>query len=270
MARSDFHDVAPDSGGGGEYEFTVTEAYFGISPLYSEKSGRQTLFLHWLGTTNREAQPIMTRDDYHPSFSCGVAEKMDWETLDGGKTAHHPSDKVLHFGAMSKVHELFDRVLGNEENPKTRYTGPALIPEGHPDDPFEDFTDLQADAWVGLKFKMADVEKTFSVPNDNGVGRREITQTYTMPVEFLGKVGGTATAPAPVADAAAPVDVPPAAAAPNAQVIRTRLTGIAKAVDSHEKFTAAAMNIDGVVDVPGLLDEVFAEGPEGFYELARA
>lgn len=267
MARSDFHEVAPDTGGGGEYEFTVTEAYFGTSPLYSAKSGSETLFLHWLGTTDREAQPIMVRDDYHPSFSCGRVKGEDWVTLDGGKTASHPS--AVHFGAQSRIHELFDRVIGNEENPKTRYTGPGLIPEGHPDDPFENFSDLQAEAWVGLKFKMADVEKTISVPNDNGPGRHDITISYVMPVEFLGKVDLTA-APAPTVTAAPAATAPAAAPAgihPN--VMRARLMAMAKSAPSVEAFSAQVMEVDGIAGFPDLLNEVFDEGPAGLFAQAH-
>jgi hypothetical protein len=256
-----------EHGGGGEYDLTITGSYFSPSPVYSARSGRDTMFLHWTGTTSREAQPVMDANSYHPSFNCGVIKGEDWVSHDGGKTVSNPND--VKFGRRSRVQEMIDRVLGLKGS---EFEGQALIPEGHPDDVFEDADPRDASLWIGLKFKMGPVEREVEVPDDADPRKRvKRTISYDMPLEYLGKGDGQPVPASPAAAPGAPVPgtvVEPVAAATNPAVLKARLTGLAKSSSSFESFTAAALEIPGVADDAELLNSVFDE-TGGLYATAR-
>lgn len=229
-----------DSGRMTDYEFTVTDAYFATVPGYRDGTD---WFLHWVGTTDSESQPIMDRDGYHPSWRLGDG----WESIDGGKTVTHPTKS--HFNRQAPAGELIDALADITSDDEGNPVDP---------DPLEGADPVGSEWYIGMKFKMGEKVHTYNIDGQERKVERAI------PAEYLGKGDVAAPAAAPAAEAAA------APAGASAKVAKAKLTALAKKSGSFADFEEAALSIDGVVDDGDLLENVLDESDSGFYATARS
>lgn len=234
MARDDF---VGQSGGGGvnDFEFTVTDAWFGKSEAFSDKTGLETIFMHWVGTTDLEDERFtqLTEESFHPSWALGT----DWEAVESGKKARYdgPSKKPRFgkwYGRLcDTVLDITDHVAGTDQDP--------LGGDAHPSD---------ASIWIGTKWFMQDVEfPTLKNPNTGEV------VSHLMPTQYLGR-GDTTVAASPSSSAASPQ---PDAAASNG--LRPQVEALAKSASSYGEFQAAALALPGVSADPALVLEIADE-----------
>ena len=58
-------DTEGQVGGGGydNFEFTVTDAWFGPSEAFTAKTQINAIFLHWVGTTTLDGVPTLDAED---------------------------------------------------------------------------------------------------------------------------------------------------------------------------------------------------------------
>jgi len=230
-----------DSGRINDYVITVTDAYFEVVPGYRDGTD---WFLHWVGTTDSESQPIMDREGYHPSWKLGDG----WTSVDGGKTVSHPTKENFH--AQSAAGELIDTLIAiTSEDGEAKFDPDPLAGD--------DVDPIHAGWYVGMKFMMGESEHTFNIDGSDQISVRP------MPTEYLG-MADPAESPAPAA--AAP------AASPNgvSKATLAKLKALAKKSDDHETFEVGALDLDGVVEDEALLDQIVDAGPAGFYATARA
>lgn len=236
MAREDF---TTESGRLTDYEFTVTDAYFGVVPGYRDGTD---WFLHFVGTTNSEAQPIMDREGYHPSWRLGD----DWESIDSGKTVSHPTKKKFHTATpMGEFIDALAMITADDD-------GNAAF---DPDPLAGDFSPFVCEGYIGMRFLMGEVEHVSTF------GGEKRKYTRTIPSEFLG-----------MADVAAPAAAPAAVepSAPSDKALAAKLKIAAKKAPDFAAFEAAALAIEGVVEDDNLLESVLDESPSGFYASAKA
>ena len=221
-----------ESGGLDDYVFTVTDAYFAVVPGYRDGTD---WFLHWVGTTDSEGQPIMDRDGYHPSWRLGDG----WESVDGGKTVKHPIE-TKQFNSQGPMGELTDRI--------------AVITDGADPDPlFGDAIDPRYSEWyVGMSFRIVQEDRTYNI---DGVERKS---RRPLPTEYLGM--GEVAAPAAVESVVTEID----------KATEARLKVLAKNSATFAEFEKGALDIDGVVDDSALLELVIDDGASGFYAKAQA
>lgn len=241
MARDQF---VTESGRLEDFEFTVTDAYFATVPGYMDG---QQWFLHWVGTTDSEGQPIMDREGYHPSWRLGDG----WESLDGGKTVQHPTKS--HYHRQTPAGELIDAIadITSDEEGK-----PVFDP-----DPLDGADPTTCDWYVGKKFQMKEITRKYEI---DGQQRKSVR---TLPVEYLGEADGAAAAPAPAAES---TDEGSAPATGASKATLTKLKVLAKKSADFEAFESAALELDGVVEDDALLESVVDSSASGFYATANA
>ena len=237
MGREDF---ITESGRVTDFEIAITDAYFATVPGYRDGTD---WFLHWVGTTDIESQPIMDREGFHPSWRLGEG----WESIDGGKTVQHPTKG--HYNKQTPAGELIDAIADITSSDDGK---PIFSP-----DPLANASTATCDWYVGSKWKMGAVTHKFNIDGTERVVERSI------PTEYLG-----------MADAAkAPAAAPAAAeskAAPSNKVLGTKLKALAKKSDDFTAFEEAALALDGVVEDDALLESVLDESATGFYQTARS
>lgn len=232
MARDDFADQV-GSGGVNNFEFVVTDAWFGISEAFEAKVGGNTIFMHWVGTTDLEDERFqqLDQDGFHPSWKVGA----DWEVKDGGKRVAYdgPSQKPKMgswYGRLAEsALDLTASVANTDQDP--------LAGENHPSD---------ATIWIGTKWFME--EKTF--PGLRNPNDPEAAVRHLMPTEYRGRVGATSAAPTPAAAAAngGSTDVEGS--------VRDMLVTLAQASGSQEEFQPLALKVPGVTNDAALLASV--------------
>lgn len=258
MAREDFET---EGGLVDDYTITVTDAYYAAPPDYADGT---KLFLHWVGTTDVESQPIMDRDGYHPSWKCGDG----WESIDGGKTAVHPiksaGGKTAKFHPNSAAGELVTRMVAITSDDEGN---PTYSP-----DPLVAISPTDATTFVGTSWKMMNEERVFTI---GGVDHRT---TWVFPYEYLSGPGAAtaepAPAPAPAEPAAEPVPAAEPAAAPASpasdKVLQIKLLAAAKKAGDHAEFMEAALAIEGVTEDEEILGQIIDETESGLYAQANA
>lgn len=193
-----------------KFEMVITKAYFATAPSYSADD----LFLHFLGTTNIEAQPVYDEDSaYHPSWKVGKA----WESLDGGATASSVTEKKFN-NSSAIIKALINPAM-------------ELVPEGGPDDIFNDAANTDASIWVGTKWQFEDIEYKFKGFKDETTGE-DVTADWTTPTAYLGK-----------AEAGAEIPASGNGEGNTGELARLKLTDLAKKTDSFEDFQSQAMDI---------------------------
>lgn len=239
MARDDFEGQV---GGGGvnNFEFTVTDAWFGESEAFTEKTQLHTIFLHWAGTTDLEDDRFqqLTADGFHPSFNLDV----DWIASADGKTVKYdgPSRKPRFgkwYGRLcDSAIKLTEDVAETDQDP--------LAGTNHP---------TNANMWIGTKWYMEEVEVDFGT-----MGKH----SHLMPTKYLGR-GPVAASPT-----STPALATAAAAGSNGSALRDQVVALAKAIDTYQAFQAAALALDGVSSDTQLVVEI--ANPASLYEKVRA
>lgn len=235
MARQDFVNQE-GQGGIRDFTFTVTEAYFASSEKYNQAVGGDAdiLFLHWIGTTDLEDRPVLTGEDFHPSFKVGP----DWTSVDGGKTVTYSgkSKKPRMGGGQGGYGGLCSRVV-------------ELIPEGTPGDPLEKGHPSDASIWVGTTWFMEEVTVQAGTQWEKNV---------LMPTQFLGTGGGAA----PAATAA-----PTADNGTVASNLRDIVVQLAKDSSTYQEFQAKALQLPNISADTALIREVLDQ--QGIYAQAQ-
>ena len=225
MARE---DLGGQVGGGGydDFVFTVTDAYFGPSPAFTEKTGQEAIFCHWLGTTDMEDVPTLDDDGFHPSYTLGA----DWEVTNDGKSVKYLGTGKERLGKW--YGRVLDEILEFTQD----------VPQGqHPFD--GDNHPRDAVHWIGTRWRMKN--KEYEWGGDFGKSEKLV------PVEYLGRVdvsspGATATA---TANAAAPAN----------DGLRDQVLTLAKGASDYKTFQSAALAVPGVSSNPSLLAEIIDE-----------
>lgn len=227
MARDDFQG---QSGGGGitDFEFTVTDAWFGESPKLSEAAGERIILLHWVGTTNLDSHPVLMEEGFHPSYRL----KDGWEPSDDGKTVKFEGSGKPVFG--KSYGRLCDQVFEITEEVANDPDLDPLYGDNHPSD---------ASIWIGTRWFMAEKEYDFG-----SFGKK----SELMPIRYLGKVD--ASAPAAAAPAA-PSATTAAPAAANGN-LRETVENLARSMDSYSDFQKAALALPGVAQDSALVMEI--------------
>ena len=223
MAREDFEG---QEGGGGiaDFDFTVTNAWFGVAPGlveggYSHDSGNEIIMLHLEGTTDLEDRPVLLEDSFHPSWKM----KDGWEVRDGGKSVEYVGDGKATFASYygrfnSAVLSLTEHVAETPQDP--------LAGDNHPS---------QASIWIGTRWHLDNELIKWS----NGTEKEHL-----MPTAYLGKGDGT-VAPAPAAGAPA-----------DSANLRGQLIELAKTTDSYEVWQPQALQALSGTSDSALLMEV--------------
>lgn len=239
-------------GGGGytDFEFTVTDAWFGISEAYAAKveGGNETIFCHWIGATTLDGVETMEADGFHPSFMIGD----DWEIADGGKSLRWVGNPATPEGSRQ-----FKKWYGRMVTELSNNDALKALPEGQ--HPFDGEGDpISATPWVGTKWFMVDKKYEW------GQGRDP--SNHLMPTEYLGKA-----AAAPAAPTAAPAAAPAPAASPAASngVLRDQAKALALGAEDHSKWQAAALALPGVAADAALFAEI-ADPEQKLFAEARA
>lgn len=254
MARETSEEIS-GSASGGAFTMTVTGAYFAKAPQalvdkVEDPARREvvanTWYLNLVGTTDRESQPVMDREGYHPSFALAP----DWESLDGGKTITHPRFNERPRPKLGKHY-------GRMHDDALDLTKPLAET---PEDPFFNHDGWESDLWVGTTWKFGEVERDFG----GTIGKHKELSV----VEFLGK--GAVSAAAQLASGIAPAQAEaPAAAAPsNGGGVRDVLKALAVATPTFAEFQGKALAVEGVATDPVLVAELLDESK--FYAQARS
>lgn len=261
MARTDLEGQVGGGGGYNNFEFTVTDAWFGPSEAFTAKTKINAIFLHWVGTTTLEGVPSLDVEDFHPSYMIGD----DYELVDGGKAIKWIGNPAAPPKSRD-IKKWYGRVLNEwRDNEEMK----ALVSPNHPFDGPEDMH-LIAATFIGTKWFMQNVFYEFSKDSPN-----MSDATHLMPVRFLGKVdvaAVTTTAvpagvPAPATTAAVPT---PAPTAVDNNGLREQVTSLAALLDDYATWQAAALKVDGVTsDIP-LVTEIADQSESGLYARARA
>lgn len=239
MAREDF---GGQTGGGGivDFDFEVTDAYFGISEKFKEKTGLDTIFLHLLGKTDLEDWPVLDADTFHPSYNLG----SDWEVVDGGKAVEYVGSGKRRLGKwMGRFSEKALDLTADVANT--------------PDDPLAgDAEPWLASTWVGTRWHMDEVEYDFG-----NMGK----SAHLMPTAYLGKATGSpaASGSAPSAAAAAPSNG-------GGSGLRDVVAALARSAEDYKSFQSAALNIPNVASEEGLISEILDQSEKGIFASARA
>ena len=234
MAREQFLEQE-SRGGIGPHQITVTEAEWRVSPEYSEKTGKDTYFLHWYGTTNIEDRPIMDAESFHHSWSTDP----DFLSVDG-KTLQSQSGKKKEVG----------KAAGRMMKAAAEAT---VHLEGTPDDFLADASPLDASIWVGHTWEMEEVELDFG----GQIGKKREFH----PVRYVGKASAsTPSAPAAPAAPAAPPTAPNGAATG----VEESIKALVQASPDFDTFRSAALAVPGLSDRPELMIRVVDE-TSGFW-----
>lgn len=141
-----------ESGLFSDYQGKVVDAWFGND---SKVGNGQVLILFLKMQTDVPEHPEWTE-----RYTCGP----DWQTIDGGKTAVHPTKKKFNSNAQAGT--FVDKALACG-------AGPELKERGKPP--------TDAGAWLGTSWYMEAVEKTGQL----GDGR-EFRSVRNYPSKFLG------------------------------------------------------------------------------------
>ena len=223
MARTDLEGQV---GGGGydDFIFTITDAFFGPSPAFTEKTGVEAIFCHWIGTTDMEEVPVLDEDGYHPSYMLGA----DWEVTNDGKSVKYLGSGRERLGKW--YGRVLDEILEFTQD----------VPEGqHPFD--GDAHPRDAVNWVGTRWRMKN--KKYQWGGEFGNSEKLV------PVEYLGKGHDTSS---PAAASA------PATAASNNN-LRDTVLALAKSASDYKSFQSAALAIPGVTQDTQLVMEIADE-----------
>ncbi len=256
MARE---SLAGQVGGGGwtNFEFTITNAWFGGSEAFAAKvkGGEDAIFCHWIGTTTLEGVETMEEDGFHPSFMVGD----DYEVADGGKSLRYVGNPATPVSARQ-----FKKWYGRMTTELSNNEALQALPEGQ--HPFDNVDPDVAAAWIGTKWFM--VDKTY----EWGQGRDD--SNHLMPTEYLGRVAVAPVGPPTAAPTA--TTPPPAAAAPPAPVataeqngLRDQAKQLAVGEADHSIWQSAALALPGVASDATIFAEI-ADPEHKLYEEARA
>jgi hypothetical protein len=240
LGRDSYADQT-SSGGINNFEFVVTDAWFGKSQAFTDKTGLDTIFMHWVGTTNLEDERFQRLDaeGFHPSWNLGA----DWEPIeDGKKVRYDGSSKKPRVGKWygrlaEKVLNITEDIANTPEDP---LGGDAMITD--------------ASVWLGTKWFLEEVEYDF--------GNMGLS-SHLMPTQYLGRVavGASPGSPAP-APASAPV-----AEASASNGLRDQIIALAKASPTYQEFQSAALSTPGVVGDVALVQEIADQ--TRLYDLVR-
>lgn len=173
VSREDFDT---ESGLLTDYEGEVVDAWFAVD----DKFGNTQLYL-------KQATDSATVPEITERFSVGGA----WKSFDGGKTvenSENPDKTKIH---ESSRYGLLIRRCSDTVDKGGLDMLDFFIDRGH--------TPREAAMWQGLRFSWAQVEKDYTMKNDDGTTRAGISK-YNLPVAFLGAEGsGAVAASAPAA-----------------------------------------------------------------------
>lgn len=232
MSRDSLRDQV-SSGGLSGFRMFVQRATFAVDPQYSEKTGSDTVFLHWEGPTDLDEHPMMTVDGFHPKW----AMDPDFATVDG-KTIQSQS------GKKQKVGKAYGRMCDAAVKATAQF-------EGRPDDPLANTDATFAESWQGHTWILENVEFDWG----GEIGKR----TELHPVTYVGPGDQTKAA---VAAAAPPVAAPPVVApsapaappvAPAGDPLVDQVRAIAQSAPDFNSFKASALALPGVTDRTDLL-----------------
>lgn len=244
MARE---DLEGQIGGGGynNFEFTVTDAWFGPSEAFSAKAGFPAIFMHWVGKTTLDDVPTLDADGFHPSF---MLKTDDWEVIDGGKSVKwvgNPSTPAANQRLGKWYGRLLDEIKDNEEM--------NALPEGQ--HPFDGPPGMarQATTWIGTRWFMQEKAYQFSKDNPN-----LSDASHLMPVRYLGKADVSAPAAAPTA----------APAAAGSADLRSQAAQLATSIDDYKIWQSTVLAIPGVAQDTALVMEIADESK--LYASARS
>ena len=202
-----------------DFDFVVTDAWFGSSEALNEASGEEIMLLHLVGTTNLEDYPVLDEVGFHPSFKL----KEGWEVRDGGATVEYTGSGKDNFGSW--YGRFCDIAIKVTEDIAEK-----------PEDPLAgDAEPIFAKTWIGTKWHMLEQEYDFGT---FGV------HAHLLPTAFLGKAD-TASAPSPAADTTAA----------NNGSLRDQLLELAKGITTEE-FQPQALVMPGVNNDSELLMEI--------------
>lgn len=223
MARADFEGQA----GGSridDFDFTVTDAWFGESEALNEASGQNILMLHLVGTTDLEDRPVLEAEGFHPSFKL----KEGWEARNGGKSVEYVGTGKSNFGTWygrfcDAALTLTQSVANTDQDP--------LNGDNHP---------TVAATWIGSKWHMNEQSFDFG-----SLGSHD----HLMPSAFLGMVG---------AASATPVAGVTAANGAGGD-LRSQIEALAKASGSYAEFQTQALSTPGVSSDAALLMDIADE-----------
>lgn len=219
------------SGGLAGFLFYVQRASFAVDPQYSEKTGADTVFLHWEGPSNAEGHEMMTKEGFHPKWSMDP----DFATMDGNTIASQS-------GRKTKVGKAYGRMCEQTVAATAAYAN-------QPNDPLANVDATNAKSWEGHTWLLDNVEYDWG----GDIGKR----TELHPVKYIGpgnQTGAIAPGAAPVAAAPAPAPVAAApAAAPAGDPLMAQVESIARAAGDFNGFKAAALALPGVTERTDLL-----------------
>jgi hypothetical protein len=239
LAREDLQGQV-GKGGYSDFEFTVTDAWFGKSEAFEaakEGGGPPTIFCQWVGDVEGlEGVPNLTEDGFHPSFELAV----DWDVINDGKSVKYVGSGKERFGKWygRMVGEVFDFTQD--------------IPEGqHPFD--GDSHPRDAQNWVGTKWFMVDKEYDF--------GRLGKTNKL-MPAKFLGS-GNAGSATVTAAATATP-------AGDANDGLRGTVEALAMAHTTYAEFQKAALAVPGVAQDTALVVQIADQTDNGIYATVRS
>jgi len=251
LARDDLAGQVSAGGGYDNFEFVITDAWFGPSEAFTAKTKINAIFLHWVGTTTLDGVPTLDAEDFHPSYMIGD----DFDIADEGKAIRwigNPATPVDSQMIKKWYGRLLDELKEDEEL--------IALPDGqHPLDGPKGMQ-LQAATWIGTKWFMQNKFYEFSKGSPN-----MSDATHLMPVRFLGRVTGeTAATSAPVSTTTEGTP------AENNGDQREQVTNLAGLIDDYATWQKAALNVDGVsTDIP-LVQEIADQTENGLYARARA
>lgn len=234
MARTDFVNQE-GQGGIRDFTFTVTEAYFASSEKYNQAVGGDAdiLFLHWIGTTDLDDRPVLTGEDFHPSWKVGP----DWTTVDGGKT--------VSYGGKSKTPRMGGG-QGGYGGLCTRVS--ELVPEGAEGAWLDEGHPSNASIWVGTTWYMEEVKVQPGTQWEKNV---------LMPTQYLGRNGSAPATAAPTAAATGTVS----------NGLRDIVVQLAKESPTYQEFQAKALQLPNISADTALIREVLDQ--QGIYAQAQ-
>lgn len=175
-----------------DFDATVKESFF----QYDDRYGRMRI--HWKLDITDGADNLP--GEWEMQLNCG----KDWETVDGGQTAHHVSgDPNRQFHGSSQYGMVIANLIGAAEGYGEEATlesgddlevdfagaADALVPKGLP---------TSADIWVGSQWHFDIVHKDYGereVTKDDGtVEKQKMVSNFLAPTRFLGVDGETKAA----------------------------------------------------------------------------
>lgn len=229
-----------------DYDGVVEDAWFATQDNYGD-----VVMLH---LKVRVDDPARTDngEEVETRYPCGP----EWATYDGGETVEHPKGAKKGFNNNTRYMKMIVAAmqipeLEAELRRRSRDSG-GMGPK-------------RADIWKGIKchWKIETEHLKFKDRETQEMIERDVNTV--VPTAFLGVGGetgtsvpsGTSPAASPAATSAAspaatPDGIPPA--------IAMTLRGLAKNAANHGEFADAAMEVDGVLSDPTIMQKIADEG----------